>query len=113
MIKQIKAKYDSNCASCGRPVNKGDTVLWQRGQRGVIHHAPLDCAAIINKEHEIKFQAELEEVEDTDYRNYKDLQSAESHQGMNDVNLWREDRALFGDAVAAQMQLAREYQYEY
>tara|TARA_R100001163_G_C5028766_1_gene169599 strand:+ start:522 stop:863 length:342 start_codon:yes stop_codon:yes gene_type:complete len=113
MIKQIKAKYDSNCASCGRPVNKGDTVLWQRGQRGVIHHAPLDCAAIINAEHKLKFQAELEGVEDTDYRNYKDLQSAEAHQGMNDVNLWREDRALFGDAVAAQMQLAREYQYEY
>ena len=109
MIKQIKAKYDSNCASCGRPVNKGDTVLWQKGQRGVIHHAPLDCAAIINEEHKLKFQAELEVTEDISFKNHQSLQSAEFHQGMNDANLWREDRALFGDAVAAQMQLAREY----
>lgn len=106
--KEIKAKFDSNCKACGRPINKGDTVLWEKG-KGVIHHAPLSCAAILEKEWKVKFQAELEEVEDTEYKNHKALRGAEFHQGVNDAEMWQEDRKFFGDAKAAQMQLAREY----
>jgi len=37
--KKIKAKFDSNCKTCGQPTNTGFDVLWKKGL-GVIH---LEC----------------------------------------------------------------------
>ena len=51
--------------------------------------------------------------EDLDDRDYEEQiverESAEYLQGKRDVELWREDKLLFGNAYAEQMQLDREF----
>ena len=52
---------------------------------------------------------DCDEVELDEYGNSMSSSNADYLQGQRDVETWREDRQLFGNAYADQMQLNREF----
>jgi hypothetical protein len=80
-FRTITAKFDSVCGSCGCEVQKGTRVKWARGKG--VHH--LNCLATGNSRAD-----------------------AEYWQGRRDVDNWRFNKMVYGEAAAEVMEIERE-----
>ncbi|MGH7165486.1 MAG: hypothetical protein ACREIS_08195 [Nitrospiraceae bacterium] len=84
-MKTIAAKYATTCIGCGTTIKPGQTIT---GSRGGWYHGSgggQGCAPSADR------------VADREY-----------HQGIQDVENWRENRRLFGDEAAEAMEIERE-----
>lgn len=123
-MKTMNAKYPGTCRYCQGRIRIGERIEWapRAGARHVAC-APQERAWIEESEGVDQFIAH-------DYRNLNHLQNCERCQatdlevslaqrerdwneqeyqrGIHDVENWRENRRMFGDEMAEQMEIERE-----
>jgi len=80
-MKRMKARYDDTCSGCGCPIKAGSLIDY--AGRGCVYHS--GCAP------------SQDPAGDREY-----------YKGRQDVERWHENKAIFGNEVAEQMEIERE-----